>query len=466
MRGPQSFGRLAGAFGVCGVLGILWGCDLATLGLLLVCSFVLLSVAARSPSSCALLSLGYACAAAGVAYVLLIVETPTLYFSPTQANQALVAGTPTLHERISPTLWAVGGDMQVVAHNWLKKRARDPVRFERQLLRHADSGETALEWLRDDSRPSDLPPLADTAPLLLVLHSILAGAFDQYSLNGFLRAARARGWRAVLHVRRAHSDLPMRVLRWNTVGNTSDARDAMVEVSRRYPHASDLCVAGFSAGSGLMVRLLGELASLPPSPSGTPPLPRITAAVGVSPGFALPAAWARVRWPYNARMASKVAWHFLQRPAESRDSVAIRAADPAAYDAALAAPDLPAFHRAAWKLAGFTSESEMHSLSDPMAVADVVAVPTLLLSALDDPFCVAESIDYQLPRRNPNFLLATTRRGGHLAFYQGLWAESWAERSALEFLGHARELASAARAAAAGYRQGATALSANRTANK
>ena len=39
--------------------------------------------------------------------------------------------------------------------------------------------------------------------------------------------------------------------------------------------------------------------------------------------------------------------------------------------------------------AGFTSESEMHSLSDPMAVADVVAVPTLLLSALDDPFCVA-----------------------------------------------------------------------------
>lgn len=99
-----------------------------------------------------------------------------------------------------------------------------------------------------------------------------------------------------------------------------------------------------------------------------------------------------------------------------------------------------------------------------MATADAIAVPTLLINGLDDPYCahripalatsrerplaasqslrgagVAENIDYDLHKRNPRILLATTRRGSHLAFYTGLWAESWAERAALQFLKAARE---------------------------
>ena len=65
----------------------------------------------------------------------------------------------------------------------------------------------------------------------------------------------------------------------------------------------------------------------------------------------------------------------------------------------------------------------------------------LLLNALDDPFCVSQNVDDHrgLVLANPNLVLATTRRGGHLAFYEGLMAKPWAERVALEWLGAALE---------------------------
>ena len=56
------------------------------------------------------------------------------------------------------------------------------------------------------SGSADAPPLPDRAPLLLVLHAILAGDYDQYGLSAFVRAARLRGWRVVLHARRGHGD--------------------------------------------------------------------------------------------------------------------------------------------------------------------------------------------------------------------------------------------------------------------
>ena len=96
----------------------------------------------------------------------------------------------------------------------------------------------------------------------------------------------------------------------------------------------------------------------------------------------------------------------------------------------------------------------MHQLSDPMAVADAVAVPTLLINSRDDPICADESIDAGL-LRNPRFIHATTRRGSHLAFFHGLWAESWAERAALQFLGLALERDASAHGR---WRQGASSL--------
>ena len=406
-------------------------------------------VGADGPTSSILLLFAALSAAGGpilgALYLVRIVETPVLLYTATHTTSRLVAATPSLHSPLSHTLWLsafalVPGGLhahaQVFAQNQLKKRHKGETGwFLRQILTHADGGTTALEWLRFaggyGSLAADAPPLPDRAPLLLVLHAILAGDYDQYGLSAFVRAARLRGWRVVLHARRGHGDLPFTTPRWNTVGNTSDARDALRAVRARHPAAAALCIAGFSAGSGLMMRFLGELGDAGPQFA--------RAAVAVSPGYALPDAWTRVRWPYNGLLAKKCAWHFLER---HREAYAAGAAVDAEIAAAAAAPDLLGFHAAAHRLAGFASAAEMHAASDPVAVAPAVRVPTLLLTALDDPFCVSQNVDDHrgLVLANPSLVLATTRRGGHLAFYEGLMAKPWAERVALEWLGAALEV--------------------------
>lgn len=251
MRGGRKLVRFCALLAAGGAFGSFAGVDTATLGVMLAGSAAFISA-----PYCALRTLGWAFLAWCAGYVAFVVERPVLHFAPDATNVVLTEGCSSLHEWLSPTLWAFSSGMQNQLHQWLKKRARDPVTFTRQLLHHNDGGETALEWMNDDEQratrssnalPSQrrqrrcppprvsLPPsrsavcrslqsLQESAPLLVVLHSMLAGSFDQYSLSPFLRAARRQGWRAVVHARRGHADLPMRVLRWNTVRSSPPRR--------------------------------------------------------------------------------------------------------------------------------------------------------------------------------------------------------------------------------------------------
>jgi predicted alpha/beta-fold hydrolase len=67
-------------------------------------------------------------------------------------------------------------------------------------------------------------------------------------------------------------------------------------------------------------------------------------------------------------------------------------------------------------------------------VAGRVAVPTLAISAMDDPVCSSVGIDPTLFDNNPNLVLASTERGSHLAFYQGFTAVPWVDEAVVQWL--------------------------------
>lgn len=65
-----------------------------------------------------------------------------------------------------------------------------------------------------------------------------------------------------------------------------------------------------------------------------------------------------------------------------------------------------------------------------------VRAPLLAMSALDDPICTRETIPWDECRLNPNVVLATAARGGHLAVYEGwLPTRLWWTKPCEEFLG-------------------------------
>ena len=73
---------------------------------------------------------------------------------------------------------------------------------------------------------------------------------------------------------------------------------------------------------------------------------------------------------------------------------------------------------------------------------DKIHIPTLFINALDDPISKKSAIPFEAFQRNPNIILATTERGGHVAFvdhlfplsFDGTPKFSWLEKACVQFV--------------------------------
>jgi hypothetical protein len=79
---------------------------------------------------------------------------------------------------------------------------------------------------------------------------------------------------------------------------------------------------------------------------------------------------------------------------------------------------------------GFTSADDYYYRAAAARVLEHIAVPALILHALDDPFVRLSDESREKMTANPNITLMESRHGGHCAFlaqpasgYDGYWAE-------------------------------------------
>jgi hypothetical protein len=233
------------------------------------------------------------------------------------------------------------------------------------------------------------------------------------------RLAAGLGWHVVVLNRRGHGTLPLTSPRFNTMGSTADLRVQLDAVRRRHPSAP-LYVVGMSAGSGLLVRWLGE------EGAGSP----ATAGVAYCPGYDIERAFRRVHPLYDRWLTRVVKQYFLDRHA------AMLAGEPG-FAALAASRTLGDFHDRLHPFAGYPTPAAYYAASNPMPVASGIRVPLLTLNAEDDPVCVHQNVLDHVPlvEALPDAVLAVTRRGGHCAFYDGLWRPtSFAERVIVEWL--------------------------------
>src|SRR4051812_38844182 len=52
----------------------------------------------------------------------------------------------------------------------------------------------------------------------------------------------------------------------------------------------------------------------------------------------------------------------------------------------------------------------------PCSVQDHVKIPLLCVNTIHDPLICASLIPYDLPAKNPNIMIVTTSKGGHIAW--------------------------------------------------
>jgi len=324
-------------------------------------------------------------------------------------HRAVLESCPSLQHGFSPSPWVRNAHVQN-ALTVLRSDIAPSLRWdleERQTL--PDGGTVSVQWLGLDAPAG--------TPVLVLLHTI-TGSGD--GLRRFVVAIRRRlGWIVAACNRRGHAGLPLTAPRINTMGSTEDLRRQIAAIESRRPGAA-LYGVGVSAGSGLLVRYLGEAQASA----------RFRAAVALCPAYDLRDAFHHAHRAYDRYLARKMVQFFLHK---NRD--VLGAVD--GYTECAAATTIAEFHDRLYPLAGFASRDAFYRGSNPMDVARDLTVPVFVLNAADDPVCVAHNVHRHLDdmQQLERMTLALTQRGGHCGFFDGLRArESWADRVIAEYL--------------------------------
>lgn len=254
-------------------------------------------------------------------------------------------------------------------------------------------------------------------PTLIALHG-LESSSDAHYIRGLAAKAFAAGFNAVrLNQRNCGGTEALSDGLYHS-GLTDDPIAVMRELTQ-VDGLTSFAIVGYSLGGNLALKLAGDFGADPP--------PELRSVCAVSPTMDLAVCVDALEQPQNAIYQ----WNFvrnlkrrMRRKAEafpgrwSLDALkAVRTIRQ--FDDAYTAP----FH-------GFRDAADYYHRASAMRVLDRISVPTLIITAADDPFVPPGPFREQIVARNQNITLKLTEHGGHCGFveqpcpgYDGYWAE-------------------------------------------
>ena len=271
-------------------------------------------------------------------------------------------------------------------------------------------------------------------PTLVLLHG-LEGSSEAHYMRGIADKGFRRGFNIVrLNQRNCGGTEHLCDTLYHS-GLTADPRAVLHELVERDGLPS-IAVAGYSLGGNLALKLAGEYGDALPGAlhavcavSPTMDLERCVRALERRANF--PYQWNFVR-NLKARMRRKARLF----PDRFSTQPLIRIHSVRAFDEAYTAPHF-----------GFRDATDYYHQASALRVVHAIRVPTLIITAEDDPFVPVEPFRAPAVTRNPAIEVLVTRHGGHCAFLGA--AENgedgyWAEHRLIEFArGHCRAATSA-----------------------
>jgi len=273
-------------------------------------------------------------------------------------------------------------------------------------------------------------PHRTAQPTLLLLHG-LEGSADAHYMRGMADKAFAAGFNVVrLNQRNCGGTDHLSVGVYNS-GLTGDPAAVIRELLERDGLGS-ISVAGYSLGGNLALKLAGEYGRTPP--------PEVKAFAAVSPTLDLSACIDALERPSNWLYQQNFLIALKQRirrkarlyPAHYSTAGLPHVRSVRQFDDAYTAP-----------MSGYRDAADYYDRASSLRVANLIRVPTLIITALDDPFVPVEPFRHPAVTGNPAIRLVVTPHGGHCGFVarrpNGAADGYWAERAVVEFVsGHAR----------------------------
>lgn len=317
-----------------------------------------------------------------------------------------------------PAWWAPGPHAQTLWGKFFRRSGRLDTRRERWDTPDGDFVE--LERL---DAPPDAPP---GAPRLLLLHGLEGAARSHYA-RGLFAEARLRGWAMDLLLFRSCGGELNRARRFYHSGETEDLDLVVRRIVGEHPGVP-LAVSGVSLGGNVLLKWLGEQGSAAPG--------EVRAAAAVSVPYDLARGSRHIERGFS-RVYSRHFLRSLRRKATAKRERYPDLFDPAALALARTLWDFD--HHVTAPVHGFASAADYYARSSAIHFIQRIAVPTLLLSAVDDPFLPSAVLDEvrRIALANPALTVRFVPHGGHVGFIGGPtpWrARYWAEQQVMTFL--------------------------------
>jgi len=267
-----------------------------------------------------------------------------------------------------------------------------------------DGGITGLAW----SGITNIKP-KDKTPIVVIFHTIAGDEQDVKNTVGYI--TNILKWTAVVCIRRGHGSLPLAKPQINTMGSTSDLKKQLDYIHKKFPNAP-LFGVGISAGSGLLARYLGE-AGLKS---------KFAAAVAISPAYDIEKAFHRIHPMYSKIMGQRLIDYFLKRHYDSLSQLK-------GFSEVMNTKTMGEFQDRLHHISGYKSKEEYYQNSNPIHVAANIKTPLLILNSEDDPICVYMNVMENLHwlTNLQHSILVKTKRGSHVAYFEGASARSWSD---------------------------------------
>jgi predicted alpha/beta-fold hydrolase len=331
-------------------------------------------------------------------------------------SSAPPAFVPTAFE---PRRWLRNGHAQTVIGNFLRRTnslaAPTPTLVEVSPASGSQISTRVLchcHWQPEEVRPQ--------RPTAILLHGLEGSSDSQYIVGNANKLWRAGANVVRMNMRNCGGTESLSPTLYHS-GLSGDV-DAVMRYFLAAEQLESIALIGYSMGGNLVLKLAGGLGASAP--------PELKAVVGVSPALDLGPSADALHQPHN-RIYERRFLRALLKRFRRKAMLFPRAFDP---NRATGIRSLREFDdRITALYSGFASADDYYFRAAAARVVDRIAVPTLILHAMDDPFVHITPETLAKLKANSHITLLQPEHGGHCAFLanpnraagdDGYWAET------------------------------------------
>lgn len=337
-------------------------------------------------------------------YLCEVVKKPLLVTADGDFKKFLIESVPLVSEKFWPTIWCFESRAQTLLAGILRSLILPKIKYKREVLQLSDGGQVALDWLE---------PAGGCAPdtaCLIVLPGLTGTSHAEYVKGLALAAFRAK-IRSVVFNNRGIG-LELKTPRTYCASNTEDLHDVIQHIRSKYPDAP---IGGVGVSMGGLI-LGNYMAS-----RGKEGCDQLAAAMLISVPWDVFKGTESIERPgINLMLNNHLASCLTGVVHDLREM--LRTKGPWVLEEVMKARTIREFDsRFTSKAFGYKDVDDYYSHATLHNKLHNIHVPTLCISAGDDPFQPFNAIPIENAQKVENLAILVTSHGGHIGFMEGFW---------------------------------------------